>query len=245
MSVKFRPMPILSVLVAIMLGILISLGIWQYKRLHWKTNLLAEVDASVEAPPLRSLTALDRAIASGEPVDFRRIILKGSIKADAEPYNVFKSQTGGIFWDVFQLFEGETSGDRSYIYMRTQTINEDAKRTDDYKPLTEPGPFFGYVRRDHPMGRVEKKVKAKPDRIDNSWFKFNQDGSWGDEYGAELIKSHYIELEDDAKAIGDLEVKRPQIRNNHRSYMLTWFSFAFLLIIFYLLIHKRAGRLSW
>jgi len=238
-------MPILSVIVAIMLVSLISLGVWQYKRLHWKTNLLAEVEASVQAPPLRSLEALDLAIKSGEPVDFRRVALSGSIKTDDAFYNVFKSQAGGIFWDVYRPFESEISGDRPYIFMRTQTINEDAKKDTDNNLATMDGPFFGYIRKDHPMGRVEKKIKAKPDRLNNSWFKFNQDGSWGDSYGSKLITSHYIELVAGANTVSELEIKRPKIRNNHQSYMLTWFSFAVLLIIFYLLIHKRAGRLSW
>ena len=58
MRVKFRPMPWLTAIVAIMLAILISLGVWQYKRLQWKTTLLAEVEASVTAPPLTSLDAV-------------------------------------------------------------------------------------------------------------------------------------------------------------------------------------------
>ena len=245
MSVRFRPMPILSVIVVIMLVILISLGRWQYKRLKWKTNLLAEVEASVQAPPLRSLEALEIALKSGDPVDFRRVVLTGIIKAEDVSYCVFKSQTGGIFWDVYQPFDSEALGDRPYIFMRTQTITEDEKKDGGCNNINMTGPFFGYIRKDHPMGRVEKRVKAQPDRPNNSWFKFNQDGSWGERYGSKIIMSHYIELASEIKNIGDLEIKRPKIRNNHLNYMLTWFSFAFLLIIFYVLIHKRAGRLSW
>lgn len=43
----------------------------------------------------------------------------------------------------------------------------------------------------------------------------------------------------------NLPVLLPDIRNNHRDYMWTWFSLAGLLIIFYGLIHYRAKRLSW
>ena len=45
MSVTFRPMPWLTVITAVMLTVLISLGVWQYQRLAWKTDLLAEVEA--------------------------------------------------------------------------------------------------------------------------------------------------------------------------------------------------------
>ena len=78
MSVTFRPMPWLTVITAVMLAALISLGVWQYQRLQWKTDLLAEVEASVTAQPLTSLGDLERAIQAGEPVDFRRIMFTAS-----------------------------------------------------------------------------------------------------------------------------------------------------------------------
>lgn len=101
------------------------------------------------------------------------------------------------------------------------------------------------------MGVVEGWVKPKPNRQTNRWFKFNQTDDWGDE---QMRLSHYIEIDGvlpfntadgGVSAATALPIRRPTIRNNHRDYMLTWFSFAGLLIIFYLLIHKRAGRLSW
>jgi len=39
-----------------------------------------------------------------------------------------------------------------------------------------------------------------------------------------------------------LPPKRPEIANNHFDYMLTWFSLAIILLIFYVLIHIRDGR---
>ena len=111
--------------------------------------------------------------------------------------------------------------------------------------------LVGYVREDHPMGRMEALLKSKPTPDKNRWFKFNQSGDWG---GADTRVSHYIEIADTlpvntadggVAAASALAVRRPSIRNNHRDYMLTWFSFAGLLVIFYLLIHRRAGRLTW
>lgn len=99
------------------------------------------------------------------------------------------------------------------------------------------------------MGLVESWIKSKPNKETNRWFKFNQNGEWGEK---ETLISHYIDIyksfDDIVDGIPDasvLPVRRPTIRNNHRDYMLTWFSFAGLLLIFYFLIHKRAGRLSW
>lgn len=247
MNVSFRPMPWLTAIVAVMLAILISLGVWQYQRLQWKTDLLAEVEASVTAPPLTSLDDLERAIAAGDPVDFQRIELTGIIGSEIYEYHVFKSQAGGIFWDVFRPFQSEKSIQNRMIFVRTQTIDNTQKSDDDFERIirSELDPVYGYVRKDHPMGRVEFWVKSKPNRQTNRWFKFNQDGNWGEALSSTTIRSHYVELDLSVESAVALPVRRPTIRNNHRDYMLTWFSFAFLLLIFYALIHRRAGRLSW
>ena len=243
MSVKFRPMPWLTAIVAVMLMILISLGVWQYQRLQWKTDLLAEVEASVTAPPLTSLDDLERAIAAGEPVDFRRISFTATVYGDTPVYDVYKSQSGGIFWDRFiALFDGD-----DVIYGTARSI-EDAEKKDepDWVSRTSEANFIGYVRQDHPMGRVEGWLKSKPTPGRNRWFKFNQNELWNEGFpSANTTLSHYIEFEPGATSAEALPVRRPSIRNNHRDYMLTWFSFAGLLLIFYFLIHKRAGRLSW
>ena len=245
MSVKFRPMPWLTGIVAIMLVILISLGMWQYQRLQWKTDLLAEVEASVTAPSLTSLDDLERAIKEGDPVDFRRIAFVSSPTAGEPVYAVYRTQQGGIYWDLFQRYGG--------IYGRYDTVIEAEKPGGDARSPANivADVLVGYVREDHPMGRVEAWSKSKPNLEKNRWFKFNQTDDWGD---SQIRLSHYIEIEEvlpfntadrGASAAEDLPVRRPSIRNNHRDYMLTWFSFAFLLIIFYGLIHRRAGRLSW
>ena len=95
------------------------------------------------------------------------------------------------------------------------------------------------------MGRVESWLKSKPNRETNRWFKFNQDGSWGKGMPSSTRLTHYIEVELGATSAVNLPVRRPSIRNNHRDYMLTWFSFAVLLLIFYAMIHRRAGRFTW
>jgi surfeit locus 1 family protein len=232
-------MPWLTAITALMLALLISLGVWQYQRLQWKTALLAEVEASVTAPPLTSLDDLERAIAAGEPVDFRRIIFEAAPSPDRPIYAVYKTQAGGIYWDLFREY--------GTIFGRYDTVADTEKPTEAILNAGGPtgGANIGYVREDHPMGRVEAWSKSKPNRQTNRWFKFNQDGSWGEGMPSSSRLTHYIEIDPNAQSAEALPIRRPSIRNNHRDYMLTWFSFAFLLLVFYALIHHRAGRLTW
>jgi len=245
MKLQFRPMPWLTAIVAVMFAILISLGVWQYQRLHWKTALLEEVEASVTALPLVSLDDLERAIAAGEPVDFRRIAFTASPAAGEPVYAVYRTQQGGIYWDLYQSY--------GPIFGRYDTVlDADKPNGEAVSPAhIVSDVLIGYVRKNHPMGRVEAWSKSKPSPERNRWFKFNQTGDWGT---SDMRTSHFIEIantlpfntqDGGVSAASALPVRRPSIRNNHRDYMLTWFSFAALLLLFYALIHRRAGRLQW
>jgi len=245
MKLQFRPMPWLTAIVAVMFTILISLGVWQYQRLHWKTALLEEVEASVTALPLVSLDDLERAIAAGEPVDFRRIAFTASPAAGERVYAVYRTQQGGIYWDLYQSY--------GPIFGRYDTVlDADKPNGEAVSPAhIVSDVLIGYVRKNHPMGRVEAWSKSKPSPERNRWFKFNQTGDWGT---SDMRTSHFIEIantlpfntqDGGVSAASALPVRRPSIRNNHRDYMLTWFSFAALLLLFYALIHRRAGRLQW
>ena len=57
----FRPLPILTAVCTVVFAILISLGVWQIQRLHWKLGLIAEVNHSLALPPV----SLDEALAMG------------------------------------------------------------------------------------------------------------------------------------------------------------------------------------
>ena len=211
MTIKFKPMPWLSVIVAICIAILIGLGTWQYQRLQWKTALLADVEAAVTAPPFQSLSALHSAIEAGEPVDFRRI------EFEADGYAQVTDET-------------KPNGDER---VPAQLVADS---------------HIGYVRKVHDMGAVEAKIKSKASPDTNRWFRFNQSGDWGQ---GDVLTSHYIyitKMQSSASGILDaaeLPIRRPDIRNNHFDYMLTWFSFALILLIIYFILHRRAGRLSF
>jgi len=49
-------------------AVMISLGVWQWQRAEWKTALLAELRAAPSLPPVD----LDRPLAPGAPISFRR-----------------------------------------------------------------------------------------------------------------------------------------------------------------------------
>lgn len=233
-------MPGLTSVTIMCVSILVGLGTWQYHRLQWKTSLLAEVEAAVTAAPLTSLQELEAAIAADEPVDFRRIGLTAFVESSAVPYLVYQSRQDGIYWRAFSpLTESGVT-----IYGGFGVVRDDKK--DSYEISYLPSgdvQLAGYVRKNHPMGRIEALVKSKASPEANRYFKFNQSQNW-DKAG--LINTDvYLDFNDSRSKASKLPIKRPEIRNNHFDYMLTWYSFAIILLIIYAIMHYRNGRLKW
>ena len=239
MSLQFKPMPWLSAITAICLAILISLGVWQYQRLHWKKALLAEVEAAVTAPPLSSLAELEASINAGNPVDFRRIGFSAIVDGSAS-YLVYSSRSDGIYWRQFSpLKEGEHSFFGALGYIKDKDRSEVPGTP--AQPAISPADFAGYIRKDHKMGAIEALVKNEANPESNRYFKFNQTGDWAQ--GSAAL--YYIDIDTQIMDAGKLPIKRPEIANNHLDYMLTWFSFAGILLFIYGLIHVRSGRLKF
>jgi len=245
MKLHFKPMPGLTVVVVICIGILLALGTWQYQRLQWKTALLADVEAAVTAPPFTSLDGLNRAIEKDEPVDFRRIEFSATPLAASPVYAVYAPQKGGIYWDLFRQYEAAPD-----IFGRYAQVT-DAEKPGGEANVGTPSEsmiHIGYVRKVHAMGAVEALIKSKPSSDTNRWFKFNQSGDWGQD---DVMTSHYVYITksqsaaDGSLSAESLAIRRPDIRNNHFDYMLTWYSFALILFIIYLILHWRAGRLKF
>lgn len=238
---SFKPMPGLSIVLVLSLVVLMSLGFWQLQRLQWKTALLAEIEASVSAAPLTSLSELANAINTEAPVDFRRIEFEADPILGASSFHLYSSQSGGIYWDVVEPLQ---SPNRS-VLAKTRELNNDAKaKAPTTVQFSEQNRFVGYARKSYPMGRIESWVKSKANPVTNRYFYFNQTQDWYEALPSPKIKGYYIDIVK-ANRADDLPVLRPDIANNHFDYMLTWWSFALIFLIIYFMLHKRAGRLSF
>lgn len=231
MSLRFRPMPGLSVAVLLCLPLLIGLGIWQYQRWHWKMDVLSEIDAAVTAPPLDGIAAMN-ALPEEASVDFRRIQLSPDAEAIGPAWHVY-APLGAIQW---QPFRRVVSG-RQDALVGFRPFDDRVKESVSLPNID--GPRAGYVRRIRSEGRFAEWFGADDSPEANRWFSVNPDGTWIPN------ASLYIELDPTETDANALPVRRPDIPNNHFSYMLTWWSFALILIAIYLILHRRAGRLSW
>src|SRR5665811_2284514 len=91
----------LAVLVAMICGltILSSLGFWQLRRLAWKENLIAMVDARRSAAAL-PLTDVEVLWKKGRDVDFVPVKVSGIFDNSAEQY-YYVTNNGQVGWNVY------------------------------------------------------------------------------------------------------------------------------------------------
>ncbi|NNE56765.1 MAG: hypothetical protein HKN36_01535 [Hellea sp.] len=237
MKLSFKPDPLLTGITIIMLGILISLGTWQYQRLKWKTALLDEIETAAISDPLTSLKGVQDALANKEPIDYRRIELSGMLSDFDNPLRVYQAHDGHIGWRLFMPFrQGDISVFGAFFVIEDNIKpNPIASREID---------IAGYVRTARPD--IKPRYESTPD--ENRWFGFNpmpDTDEWNDLVLGGADTRFYIDVVENETSAANLPIKRPKIRNSHFEYMLTWFSFALILSIIYFILHKKNGRLKW
>ncbi len=74
---RFRPGVAATLATLLAFAVLVGLGGWQVKRLFWKRDLIARIEAGMTAPAVD----LERLPAPGKEFDFRRVRLSGELLA--------------------------------------------------------------------------------------------------------------------------------------------------------------------
>ena len=92
---------VFSVVVIIAIVLLTSLGLWQVRRLAWKNELIARVDARVAAPAVAAPPAVAAVTAKHD--EYRHVTVRGRFlnAAEAQVYTV--SDYGGGYWVMTPL----------------------------------------------------------------------------------------------------------------------------------------------
>jgi surfeit locus 1 family protein len=222
--------------------ILIGLGTWQYQRLQWKTAYLAEVEQAVTAEPFESLIDVEHALHLQEPVDFRRIRFKGTILEAQTPYLVYSRRKSNLSWRRFFPVQQD-----SRVVFIGDGLVLDKYRDDVPQTMAATIDVAGYVRVWQPKDRGVPNSSPEANR----WFSFNpmpDSHDWADSVAGGVETRYYIDnvnVSPDGLFMDTLPIKRPNIRNNHFDYMLTWYGLAVALFVIYLILHVQRGRLGF
>lgn len=213
---------------------MVGLGVWQLHRLEAKSVLLERIEAGLAAEPVR----LPADIADPEDWDYRRAVVTGLLLHDRELFLASRSHRGRVGLHVVTPLRRTDAGAAGPVVLVNRgwvpTERRDrASRTDGLPE--QPVTVSGILRR--PAERGWMVPDNEPDA--NLWF-------WADlpamAAAAGIAPAAPVILEADGDAAGGaLPIggqTRLDIPNNHLQYAITWFAFAVILMVIYVLYHR-------
>jgi surfeit locus 1 family protein len=219
------------------LVILLALGGWQVKRLHWKTGLLAQIEAgqTMPATPLDQLLSDEK---TGKLIDWRTVSLRGHI-ADEPVRFLYTLRNGKPVLRTLAPF----------ITDRGRVITVDFGYVD---ALQNPGYRLPQTGRDVALEGILKPIRkpgrfAPDNQVGGTWY-------WADTatilepfFASPTVEAYMVDL-NAPRLYPDWPEPAPAhatIPNNHLDYALTWFGLALAAIGVYLGWHVRTGRLRF
>jgi surfeit locus 1 family protein len=240
MALRFRPYPGFTITAAIMTAILISLGVWQIGRLHWKLDLIATMDRKMHAAPV-AVDGDGRPFAWAPENDYARVSLSGRFDNSKESY-VFTTGPGGI--PVYHVLTPFMT-DAGHTYL----VDRGMVPVDMRDPMSRAqGQVGGQT---HIVGiwrtpDAPGTFTPAPDIAHRVWYARDVKAIAASDH---VNLAAPVVIEADATPNpggwpkgGQTVVDLP---NNHLSYAVTWFGLAAGLIGVYLAYHISKGRLRW
>ncbi len=235
--IRFRPLLVPTLWFVPALALLVGLGVWQVERLHWKEALIARVETRMAQPAVGLDTMLSHGLANAE---YRHVHLHGVFQNDNEVYLFAPSKAGEPGYHVVTplVVEGGSAVliDRGFVPKDLK----DPHRRAGGQPEGDVE-ITGVVRLSQPPGLFT----PAPDIPNRVWYS-RDIRALAAVASARLLSS--IVVEADAQDIpggypvgGQMRVDFP---NNHLQYAITWFALAFVLLVIYLLYHRKQGRLG-
>ena len=230
----------LTVVTAAVMALLISLGVWQVQRLHWKMELIAASDAAAGKPPAPLAEVLS---APGE-VEFRRVLALCP-GASTAPFVELQSIDPDGRPGARLISVCRAPGVAAPLLLDRGFIADVDSGTEAIRPRVNAGAamplsILAQLRRTPPPGRL-----APPPS--NGRFYARDAVAMGRALGIEDAGEFTLyALASTNPEIADLKASAPPaaFSNNHFGYALTWFGLAIALTGTYLALLIRRLRVE-
>lgn len=230
---------ILSVLFLLLTAVafagFVALGVWQVKRLAWKEDLIARVDARVHAEAVIAPSQPDWPSVSEDSHEYLHVSVSGQYRPGAVALVSAATQAGQGYWVMAPL----QRADGSWVYVNQGFVPQEkrgAGQSGEYTP-TEPVSVTGLLRLSHPGGGVLRdNVPAE-----NRWYSRDVQ-AMAERQGLSPVAPYFVDVQATGSElpVGGLTVI--QFRNNHLVYAITWFALAFGMLLAAWLVLRDSRR---
>ena len=216
----FKPKLVPFVAFVIALLILLSLSLWQVKRLVWKTNLIEQRVSNFEGEPKNLYD-----IRKPNENEFKKVFIEGKLLNNFEFFMPALSKNGN---NGFHIIVPLVIEKKKLILFDTGWVplfkKEKNKRLNNL--IKEKKIFFAVIRLPGRKGYFQ----PDNDNIKNFWF-FVEPKLMEETISMKLENRFYLEAVDNGPNGYPLgNQTRIYLRNNHLQYAITWFLIALSLI---------------
>lgn len=242
-----------TVLTLLAFPVLVGLGTWQWHRLEWKQDLIAKLEARINAEPVPYTMALANFVRDGD-VEYLRVRVAGTFDHAAERH-LYAPQPSGPGWNVYTPLMPE--GGLPPVYVNRGWVPENLKdpATRTAGQIAGPVMIVGIARKDDPPSLFA----APDDPKSNRWYSRN---TWKMRWGDKVLPGPddavltgervYAPFSIDAEAEPQIPGGWPKggttavhLPNSHLQYVVTWYALAIvLLVIFGVFARQRLDQLS-
>lgn len=219
---RFLFRPVLTLCVALALGVLVALGTWQLQRLEWKRDLIAKVEERVTADPIPFEEAVRRAEA-GEDMEYAPVTLTGDFHFERTA-RVFGAYGGtpGIF--SFTPMQTDAGG---AVYVNRGFIPQSVETSPP--PETEQATVSGLLRYAESLSPPASWFRSAEQSVGGLWFV--RDPRLFTAKAGVKASPYYV----DQFAVPGREwpkggTTRLAFSNRHLEYALTWYGLALALV---------------
>ena len=218
--------------------ILVSLGTWQVKRLIWKNDLIN----FYLKQSTNNIINLHKENFVSEEIEYRKVRLTGKFLNKMEVHITGKTYEGNAGFHVITPFLMQNG---NYVLVNRGWVSENYKeaKSRSFSLINEETSVIGIIR--YPQKKGYFVPENEPDN--GFWFTIKPTEIKKHlkiDKETFIIKFYVDALRQEKKINLPIGIKEKiNIRNQHLSYAITWYSLAIVLMIIYLSYHYSEGKL--
>lgn len=218
--------------------ILVSLGTWQVKRLIWKNDLIS----FYLKQSTNNIINLHKDNFVSEEIEYRKVRLTGKFLNKKEVHITGKTYEGNAGFHVVTPFLMQNG---NYVLVNRGWVSENYKEAKNrsFSLINEETSVIGLIR--YPQKKGYFVPENEPDN--GFWFTIKPTEIKKHlkiDKETFIIKFYVDALRQEKKINLPIGIKEKiNIRNQHLSYAITWYSLAIVLMIIYLSYHYSEGKL--
>ncbi|WEX74244.1 SURF1 family protein [Sinorhizobium numidicum] len=227
---------VLSAIGIFLIAVLLALGTWQVKRLFWKVDLIARVEARVHAEPVTVPARAEWPNINADTDEYRRVRVRGHYLNDKETLVYAATELGAGYWVTTPLALGDGTivlVNRGFV--PTEKRDATTRLQGQISGDTE---VTGLMRMTEPKGAFLRSNKPS----ENRWY--SRDVSAIAATGALPNVAPYFIDADATPNPGGLPVgglTRIVFPNNHLVYAITWYCLAAMIAGMLIVLWRSAA----